>query len=94
MYIYIYIYIYILIQIFAHIYTGHHDKGVDDSIGPETDHIEDNDSGRLKLFRSASITIEDFDDVQKSFFIPDNNTNHMLNTCFPELFTEGINKYG
>lgn len=68
---------------------GHHDKGVDDSIGPETDHIEDNDSGRLKLFRSASITIEDFDDVQKSFFIPDNNTNHMLNTCFPELFTEG-----
>ena len=79
-----------LIQIFDPTYTGHDDKEVEDSLGPETDHIEDNNGGRLNLFRSASITIEDFDDAQKSFFMPDNDTNHMLNTCFPELFTEGI----
>ena len=61
----------------------------DDDIGPETDYANGHNRDDRALFRSGSITAEDFDgSYERGYFIPDDDTEDMLNTCFPDLFTE------
>ena len=62
-------------------------------VGPETDSstLCDSKENRMSnyLFRSGSITAADFDDdIYNSYFIPNEETEDILNTCFPDLFTE------
>ena len=59
-------------------------KNGNNEIGPETDV---NDGNCIHLFRSNSITTEDFKRDQ-GYFIPDEDTEDILRTCFPDLFTE------